>query len=264
MRSAVLQFMAGFCGALGTIFLLLSLGTDYWLLASESCNTADTNTARPQRVTAEDNRPEEQDGSAITVLSFHEGIFWRCSYWNEMGKEDDSMLEFWITNQPLEKICSPAFLPQVPLSGILTSDSTTVHRAFWCIMSVLGLTMVMLGVFVTICGIPMASRRHYEAGGALFITAGVLVMVVVGTYVAWVQDSSSLEQYVLQRRLSVCPGLQLSVHYGPSFMLAPAASCFCLLCGLLILLAQNAPRAESIIPACDPPSMQEGWQVSTL
>ncbi|XP_072539008.1 transmembrane protein 182 [Salminus brasiliensis] len=264
MRLAVLQFMAGFCGALGSVFLLLSLGTDYWLLASESCDPEDKNTVSLKKITTEENSQQEQDGSASTVLSFHEGIFWRCSYWKEMDREDDSMLEFWITNQPSEKICTPAYLSQVPLSGILTSDSTTVHRTFWCIMSVLGLTMVMLGVFVTICGIPTASRRLYEAGGALFITAGLLLLVVLGTFVVWVQGSSSLEQYVLQRRLSACPGLHLSVHYGLSFMLAPAASFFCLLCGLLILLTHNASIAESTGPACEPPSVQEGWQVSTL
>lgn len=38
MRLAVLQFMAGFCGALGCMFFLFSLGTDYWLLFLESCD----------------------------------------------------------------------------------------------------------------------------------------------------------------------------------------------------------------------------------
>ncbi|KAL6456063.1 hypothetical protein MHYP_G00359140 [Metynnis hypsauchen] len=264
MRLAVLQFIAGFCGALGSIFLLLSLGTDYWLLASESCDPGDKITARLRRSTTEDGLQEDQDGPKRVVLAYHEGVFWRCSYMKEMDREEDSILDFWITNQPSEKICTPAYLSQVPLSGILTSDSTTVHRAFWCIMSMLGLTMVTLGVFVTICGIPTASRRLYEAGGALFITGGLLVFLVVGTFAAWVQGSSTLEQYVLQRRLSACPSLHLSIHYGPSFMLAPAASFFSLLCGLLILLTQTASRAESASAAREPPSVQEGWQVSTL
>lgn len=47
-----------------------------------------------------------------------------------------------------------------------------VHRTFWCIMSILGFTMVMIGVFVTVCAVPRANRRLYEAGGALFITGG--------------------------------------------------------------------------------------------
>ncbi|XP_017570724.1 transmembrane protein 182 isoform X2 [Pygocentrus nattereri] len=286
MRLEVLQFIAGFCGALGSVFLLLSLGTDYWLLASESCDPGDKITTRLRRSTTEDGLQEHQDGPKHVVLAYHEGVFWRCSYVKEIDREEDSMLDFWISrlkkqanlglkrisswrstayaNQPSEKICTPAYLSQVPLSGISTSDSATVHRAFWCIMSVLGLTMVTLGVFVTICGIPTASRRLYEAGGALFITGGLLIFLVVGTFAAWVQGSSTLEQYVLQRRLSACPSLHLSVHYGLSFMLAPAASFFCLLCGLLILLMQTASRAESASAAREPPSVQEGWQVSTL
>ncbi|KAL7890607.1 hypothetical protein AOLI_G00000830 [Acnodon oligacanthus] len=189
MRLAVLQFIAGFCGALGSIFLLLSLGTDYWLLASESCDPGDEITARLWRSTTEDGLQEDKDGPERAVLAYHEGVFWRCSYMKEMDREEDSMLDFWIS---------------------------------------------------------------------------LLVFLVVGTFAAWVQGSSTLEQYVLQRRLSVCPSLHLSVHYGLSFMLAPAASFFCLLCGLLILLTQTASRAESASAAREPPSVQEGWQVSTL
>uniref|UniRef100_A0A3B4CU73 Transmembrane protein 182 n=1 Tax=Pygocentrus nattereri TaxID=42514 RepID=A0A3B4CU73_PYGNA len=252
MRLEVLQFIAGFCGALGSVFLLLSLGTDYWLLASESCDPGDKITTRLRRSTTEDGLQEHQDGPKHVVLAYHEGVFWRCSYVKEIDREEDSMLDFWITNQPSEKICTPAYLSQTPLlknpTQIPEHDFPLKPNplAFWCIMSVLGLTMVTLGVFVTICGIPTASRRLYEAGGALFITGGLLIFLVVGTFAAWVQGSSTLEQYVLQRRLSACPSLHLSVHYGLSFMLAPAASFFCLLCGLLILLMQTASRAEKL------------------
>ncbi|XP_066522757.1 transmembrane protein 182 [Hoplias malabaricus] len=264
MRPAVLRFMAGFCGALGTIFLLLSLGTDYWLLAFESCDPGvKENSARLKRVTTEEELQEERSGTEI--LSYHEGIFWRCSYRKEKNKEEkeEAVLDFWITNQPSEKVCMPAYLPQVPLSGILISDSTSVYRAFWGITSVLGLTMVLLGVFFSICGIPTASRRLYEAGGALCITGGLLFFVVVGTFMAWVQGSSSLEQYVLQRRLSACPSLCLHVYYGPSFMLAPVASFFCLLCGLLILLPQTTSKVGSKSSTQEPCPV-DGWQVSTL
>lgn len=40
MRLAVLQFLAGFFGAVSSMFLLGSLGSDYWLLAFESCDHA--------------------------------------------------------------------------------------------------------------------------------------------------------------------------------------------------------------------------------
>ncbi|KAF5896353.1 transmembrane protein, partial [Clarias magur] len=119
-----------------------------------------------------DDLKEDLDGAKSTVLSYHEGIFWRCSY--RTDKVEESILDFWITNQPTEKICMPVYLHHDPLPGkrrsILNAATTTLHRTFWCIMSILGLTMVMIGVFVTICGVPGANRRLYEAGGAFFIT----------------------------------------------------------------------------------------------
>lgn len=37
MKLSVALFFAGLFGALATLFILLSFGTDYWLLASETC-----------------------------------------------------------------------------------------------------------------------------------------------------------------------------------------------------------------------------------
>lgn len=39
MKWSVALFFAGLFGALGTVFILLSFGTDYWLLAWETCKT---------------------------------------------------------------------------------------------------------------------------------------------------------------------------------------------------------------------------------
>lgn len=39
MKLHVALFFAGLFGALATLFILLSFGTDYWLLASETCNS---------------------------------------------------------------------------------------------------------------------------------------------------------------------------------------------------------------------------------
>lgn len=39
MKWSVALFFAGLFGALGTVFILLSFGTDYWLLALETCKT---------------------------------------------------------------------------------------------------------------------------------------------------------------------------------------------------------------------------------
>lgn len=47
-----------------------------------------------------------------------------------------------------------------------------VQRAFWCVIFVLGVILVIIGGFVTICATPGISHRLYETGGALFITGG--------------------------------------------------------------------------------------------
>lgn len=39
MKLHVALFFAGLFGALATLFILLSFGTDYWLMASETCNS---------------------------------------------------------------------------------------------------------------------------------------------------------------------------------------------------------------------------------
>lgn len=38
MKLSVALFFGGIFGALAAVFILLSFGTDYWLLASESCH----------------------------------------------------------------------------------------------------------------------------------------------------------------------------------------------------------------------------------
>lgn len=45
MKLSVALFFAGIFGALAAVFILLSFGTDYWLLASESCHHNSSRTA---------------------------------------------------------------------------------------------------------------------------------------------------------------------------------------------------------------------------
>uniref|UniRef100_A0A671LIZ2 Transmembrane protein 182 n=1 Tax=Sinocyclocheilus anshuiensis TaxID=1608454 RepID=A0A671LIZ2_9TELE len=224
MRLVVLQFLAGFFGALSSVFLLGSLGSDYWLMASESCG--DAALFKLWKVT------KVRLGHICHILkrSVH-GLFWRCSYHRGSSGEQGSILAYLITNQPSQKVCVPAYLSHAPVSGL-----PNMQRAFWCVIFVLGVILVITGGFITICATPGTSHRLYETGGALFITGGILIMSVVMLFAVWVQVSDSLERYGLQRRRLVCPSLQLSVHYGPSFMLAPTAAFLCLLTGLLLLL----------------------------
>lgn len=51
MKLRVALFFAGLFGALATVFILLSFGTDYWLLVSESCQLRPNESAGPGGVT---------------------------------------------------------------------------------------------------------------------------------------------------------------------------------------------------------------------
>jgi len=82
-------------------------------------------------------------------------------------------------------------------------------------------------------------------------------MSVVLLFAVWVQVSESLEWYGLQRRHIVCPHLHLSVHYGPSFMLAPTAAFLCLLTGLLLLLLPSVSRSSARDTENQPFSLRE-------
>ncbi|KAI7807422.1 transmembrane protein 182 [Triplophysa rosa] len=251
MHLVVLQFLAGFFGALTSMFLLGSLGSDYWLLVSESCAKDDATVFRRVTENMQDIQPDGRHQSENTLLLYHEGLFWRCSYQKSSDGEQESMLAFWITNQASQKVCIPGYLSHAPVSEFTnyssTSNYATVQRAFWCVIFVLGATSVLIGGFVTICATTRTSHRLYEAAGALFITGGVLILFVVLMFAVWMQVSDSLERYGLQRRRLVCSSLQLSVNYGPSFMLAPTAAFLSLLTGLFLLLISSISRASTRI-----------------
>ncbi|XP_070968294.1 transmembrane protein 182-like isoform X2 [Oncorhynchus clarkii lewisi] len=89
-RLSVLLFLAGFFGGLGALSLMLSFGTDYWLLALETCGpggaseTWEAGALRPGEM-------EDQD----TVTFFHQGFFWRCSFSGR--REENMMWQFWIS-----------------------------------------------------------------------------------------------------------------------------------------------------------------------
>lgn len=53
MKLSVALFFAGLFGALAAVFILLSFGTDYWLLASESCQPNPAGSVGPGGVTIE-------------------------------------------------------------------------------------------------------------------------------------------------------------------------------------------------------------------
>uniref|UniRef100_A0A667ZMU7 Transmembrane protein 182 n=1 Tax=Myripristis murdjan TaxID=586833 RepID=A0A667ZMU7_9TELE len=141
MKLSVALFFAGLFGALAAVFILLSFGTDYWLLASETCDPND-----------------------ITTF-YHEGFFWRCSFGANV---DDSNLlwKLWFTNQPHSKVCMHAYLFPFPVShqthNATDYDSAIIYRGFWSVFMLIGVAAVVLGGFIIICAAPFASHRLYK------------------------------------------------------------------------------------------------------
>ncbi|XP_032412767.1 transmembrane protein 182-like [Xiphophorus hellerii] len=248
-RMKVLLFLALFSGASGALFTLLCCGTEYWLLAAESCG----------RTREEDDRKRNTLKPEDGVTMFHQGLFWRCVF--TAASSDFSILDFWITGRPESKTCQPAFLfpfpaPHPDWTGFPSEPyqpaSAIVFRTFWSIFLVSGVTAVVIGGLLVLCAAPLTNRSLYSAGGALQICGGVCLLVVMAMYLVWVQVLDTLEQFAAhQRSVSGCPSYQLSVQQGPSFLLAPAAGFLCLLAGLLFILVGRGVqgvRSDQTIP----------------
>ncbi|XP_068447032.1 transmembrane protein 182-like isoform X2 [Clinocottus analis] len=249
-RLQVLLFLALFSAAVGSLLTLLSCGTEYWLLAAESCG-------RPEGSNRADvPREGESSTQAGAVRVFHEGLFWRCSF--TAASDHLSMWDLWISNPPPSKVCRAAFLFPFPASGPLGSPaepyerpSAIVFRTFWSIFLIAGAAAIVAGGFVVICAGPLANHSFYKAGGALLLCGGVSLLAVLVMFLMWVQVLDTLEQFALHHRASTCPGFHLSVQHGPSFLLAPAAAFFCLLAGLLFLLIGQKGDG---LPVPEPPA----------
>ncbi|XP_041857923.1 transmembrane protein 182 [Melanotaenia boesemani] len=238
MKLSVALFFAGLFGALAAVFVLLSFGTDYWLLASESCHPNADASVGPGEVAKErgDLVVGQEADSDITL--YHEGFFWRCSFGGNMG-DDNLLWKLWFTNQPHSKICMPSYLFPFPVShqthNATVYDSAIIYRSFWSIFMLIGVAAVALAGFFIICAAPFASHRLYKVGGGFFLASGFFLLCVVVMYVLWLQVLDVVDVYIEHQR-SLCPNFQLSFSYGLSFMFAPIGIFFCLLAGLLFLL----------------------------
>lgn len=244
-RIKVLLFLALFFGATGFLFMLLSCGTEYWLLAAESCDGGSGLSETRGNLKTVDN-----------VRMFHEGLFWRCSF--QAVSSDFSIWDLWISNQPLSKVCQAAFLfpfpvnepVQVEVQGVPSEPyehpSAIVFRTFWSIFFITGVMAIIIGGFLGICAAPLTKHKLYKVGGALQLCGGLCLLAVVVMYLIWVQVLDTLEQFALYKRVSSCPSFQISIQHGPSFLLAPVAIFFHLLAGLLfILLSRSLERMKS-------------------
>uniref|UniRef100_A0A8C4RGS8 Transmembrane protein 182 n=1 Tax=Erpetoichthys calabaricus TaxID=27687 RepID=A0A8C4RGS8_ERPCA len=230
MKLSVALFFAGFFGAVGAVFFLLAFGTDYWLLASETCSRGDGMISSKE----------------FHTTFHHEGFFWRCKF-SGMFSEDD-IWKFWFTNQPSSKVCMHAYLMPFPVSqqthNATSYENAIIYRGFWSVFMLIGVTSIVLAGFFIICGAPFSSHKLYKAGGGLFLASYWLFFVVV-MYVIWVQVLDGLTVYIKHQKESLCEDFQIIVRYGWSFMVAPIGIFFSLLAGLLFLLIGRTVQLHS-------------------
>ncbi|KAM9447664.1 transmembrane protein 182 isoform 2-T2 [Salvelinus alpinus] len=219
MKLSVALFFAGLFGALAGMFVLLSFGTDYWLLASETCDKETNGTMGPW-ASAIERRPD--------TTFYHEGFFWRCSFRGNL--DDHTLLKFWIMSQQTHNATA--------------YDSAIIYRGFWSIFMLIGVAAVVMGGFFIICAAPFASHRLYKAGGGLFLMSALFLLGVVWMSVLWVELMDVVQFYVDHQRSSLCPTFDLTIHYGLSFFFAPVGISFCLLAGLLFLLIGRSVQMQ--------------------
>ncbi|KAJ8013280.1 hypothetical protein DPEC_G00051610 [Dallia pectoralis] len=245
MKLSVALFFAGLFGSLAALFVLLSFGTDYWLVASETCGT--NRTVAPGGVALEQGdiflgQPGVE--SPPDAMIYHEGFFWRCSFRGNL--DDNPHLKTWITNQPSSKVCIPAYLFPFPVSdqthNATAYESAIIYRGFWSVFMLIGVAAVVLGGFFIVCAAPFASHRLYKAGGGLFLISAVFLLGVVLMFVLWVEVMDVVQVYEQHQRMTVCDSFQLTISYGLSFFFAPVGIAFCLLAGLLFLLIGRSVR----------------------
>lgn len=236
MKLSVALFFAGLFGALAAVFILLSFGTDYWLMASESCKP-DGSVVNAERGDAAVPVNE--------VTYYHEGFFWRCSF-DAVVDDDDLMWKLWFTNQPSSKVCMHAYLFPFPVSqqshNSTQYDSAIIYRGFWSIFMLIGVAAVIIGGFVIICAAPFSSHCLYKTGGSLLLAAGFFLLCVVVMFVLWLEVLDVVTVYIDYQRATQCPNFALSIDYGLSFMFAPIGIFFCFLSGLLFLLIGRTIR----------------------
>ncbi|XP_078401727.1 transmembrane protein 182 [Cetorhinus maximus] len=228
MKLSVALFFAGVFGALGVLLFLLAFGTDYWLLATETCPSVRNRT---------DSISAEGDKGSATF--HHEGFFWRC--WFNEAVADDNFWKFWFTNQPPSKYCMHTYLLPFPLTtesfNSTAYETAIIYRGFWSVFMMLGVIAVIVGGFVIICAAPFSNHKLYKAGGGLFLTAGIIFTVLVVMYVIWIETVIDIQAYIQKQRTQLCPDFALNVQYGWSFIVAPIGIFFSLFSGLLFLLA---------------------------
>ncbi|XP_017275186.1 transmembrane protein 182 [Kryptolebias marmoratus] len=248
MRVGASALAGGIFGVLGTLCFLVGFATDYWLLASDDCETHTSQTTPTWDTDA--NVTEIPTQNTVTVWPqslnlHHEGFFWRCGFQVEPSTHE--ILATLFTNQPGHKVCIQGYLFPLPVAlGHVPHqkyDATAVFRGFWTVLIILGLVCALVGGFFLVCGVPFISHKLYKLGGAFLITAACLFLFMLLLYVLWM-EMVDVKRYILQERGELCPDAQVSVLYGLSFMVAAAGVPLEVISGLVFMLVGRALSAR--------------------
>ncbi|XP_077890059.1 transmembrane protein 182-like [Ictidomys tridecemlineatus] len=169
MKIGIAALIAGIIGAIGIILFLVAFGTEYWLLATETCESFDCNNGTLD--TEEENDEDIRDYEEMSVIYHHEGFFWRCWFFGD--DPQTSVWRYWFMNQPHPKRCIPGYLFPMPTAvGPFphpSFDATTVYRGFWTIFIILGIGSGLAGGFLLVCGMPFANAGCYKIGGGFLM-----------------------------------------------------------------------------------------------
>ncbi|XP_027501119.1 transmembrane protein 182-like isoform X2 [Corapipo altera] len=167
MKAGIAALAAGILGGTGVLLFLVAFGTDYWLLATETCGVFEHENSTLS--TGEAETPTETRKEILTF--HHEGFFWRCWFFGEGHPE--SIWTFWYTSQAHPKFCMHGYLFPMPIAlGPFphpSYDTTAVYRGFWTAFILLAVAAALVGGLLLVCGIPFVSPRSYKVGGGFLL-----------------------------------------------------------------------------------------------
>ncbi|XP_066196119.1 transmembrane protein 182-like [Sylvia atricapilla] len=235
MKAGAAALAAGILGGTGVLLFLISFGTDYWLLATDTCGVFQHGNSTLSTGGAE--TPAEV-GKEILIFH-HEGFFWRCWFFGEGHSE--TIWTFWYTSQAHPKFCMHGYLFPMPIAvGPFphpSYDTTAVYRGFWTAFILLAVAAGLVGGLLLVCGVPFSSPRSYKVGGGFLLLSGGLFLLLVFLFVMWKEFAADFQKYILLERSEEClDDVPVHVFYGWSFMFAAAGVPLVLLSGLLFFL----------------------------
>ncbi|KFW06930.1 Transmembrane protein 182, partial [Fulmarus glacialis] len=224
----VAALAAGILGGTGVLLFLIAFGTDYWLLATETCGVFEHGNSTLR--TGEAETPAEVRKEILTF--HHEGFFWRCWFFGEGHPE--TIWTFWYTSQAHPKFCMHGYLFPMPVAlGPFPHPSydTTAGmlRGAW---GWSGLRRSSLTLTQT-QGMSCVSENN----SSLSLFPGGLFLLLIFLFVMWKEFVADFQKYILLERSEKCmDDVPVHVYYGWSFMFAAAGVPLVLLSGLLFYL----------------------------